>query len=250
MGMARQSTGQAASQAVPVLLTRPEAQARAFAADLATHFGNRLRPVIAPMMAVQQLTPTLPSGPFSGVIFTSSAGVEAAVHLPDPLPRLAWCVGRATARQAERAGFQAHDGGGDADALVAAILADPPPGALLHLRGEDTRGNVAERLNSAGLETVSIVVYRQMAQPLTGEAMALLRQPGPVILPLFSPRSAELMAKAAPSVLADLHLVAMSTAVADAALAIAHRSLHIAARPEAAAMLDGVGLALTKATAP
>jgi uroporphyrinogen-III synthase len=244
MGMAKQRAP------VPVLLTRPLAQSQAFAAQVLARFGAGVRPVLSPLMAVQPLSPALPPGPFAGVIFTSAAGVEAALSLCDRLPRLAWCVGQATADRAAQAGFQAQSAGGDADALVAAILADPPPGRLLHLRGEDTRGDVAERLVSAGLETVSQIIYRQIAQPLTPEGRALLATPGPVILPLFSPRSARLVHPAAPDIAADLALVAMSVAVAEAAQAIPHRTLHIAARPEAGAMLNAIALSLGDISPP
>ncbi|WP_135447857.1 uroporphyrinogen-III synthase [Tabrizicola caldifontis] len=238
--MARQSN----VAAVPVLLTRPEAEARRFAQQLNQRFGGRLRPVVAPLMAAVHLTPGLPAGPFAGVIFTSATGVDAAVRLATALPRLAWCVGAKTADRAAKAGFRARSADGDARALVAAILADPPAGRLLHLRGQETRGEVAERLNSAGIETESAVVYRQVPQALTDEAQRLLNGGNPVIVPLFSPRSAALFAAQAQGAQADLHLVAISPAVAEVVRNLPHRSLALAARPDAAAMLDAIAAVL------
>jgi uroporphyrinogen-III synthase len=236
MGMARQST----RTAIPVLLTRPEAASRAFAAALVARFGDRVRPVICPLMAPVTLTPTLPEGPFAAVIFTSATGVAAAKGLD--LPRRAFCVGGQTAAQARAVGFDAVSADGDADALVAAILADPPPGRLLHLRGEETRGEVAERLTADGLETVSVVVYRQEAQALTDEALDIMAREGAVIVPLFSPRTAALFDAAAQSgVRARLRLVAMSAVVAEAARGIPHEALEVARRPDADAMLEAVG---------
>lgn len=247
MHMARQSTG----TAVPVLLTRAKAQSHAFAEALGERFGDRLRPVVAPLMAPEYLHPALPKGPFAGVIFTSAHGVEAAVGLGVALPGLAWCVGGQTAIRARAAGFQPQVAGGDAAALVAAIMADPPQGRLLHLRGEDARGEVAERLISAGIETVSVVVYRQAPQPLTPEALALLQGDGPVIVPVFSPRSASLLCAALPDGLrADLSLVAMSEAVAQALDAVPRLALTVARRPDADAMLDAVARGLESLPAP
>jgi uroporphyrinogen-III synthase len=246
MDMARQSK----TRAVPVLLTRPEAEARAFAEALVGRLAGRVRPVVAPLMAVEPIEPTLPAGRFAGVIFTSAAGVDASRRLKAALPELAWCVGARTADRAAAAGFQARSAHGDADALVVAILADRPRGRLLHLRGEDTRGNVAERLNSAGIETESVVVYRQASQPLTAEGAALLQAAEPVIVPLFSPRSARLFAELAGQPKAELHLVGMSAAVAAAAGTISHRSLIVARRPDAESMLDAVEAALVAASAP
>jgi uroporphyrinogen-III synthase len=202
-------------------------------------------------MATEHLAPTLPPGPFAGVIFTSAAAVEAALRLGADLPKDAWCVGRKTADRAAAAGFNARSADGDAAALVAAILADPPQGRLLHLRGEDVRGEVAERLTSAGTETFSLTVYRQIARPLPPEGVALLGTLGPVILPVFSPRSATLFRAAMPGgSRATLVLVAMSDTVADAALPIPHLALVKAVGPTAEAMLDGCGKALEMASLP
>jgi uroporphyrinogen-III synthase len=245
MGMDRQSAS------VPVLLTRPLAEAREFAAALTARFGARVRPVLAPLMALEVLTPALPPGPFAAVIFTSAAGVEAALPIRADLPQNAWCVGRKTAARAFAAGFRARTSDGDADALVSAILADPPQGRLLHLRGEEARGEVAERLLFAGIETVSLTVYRQIAQPLPPEGAAILKGEGSVILPLFSPRSATLFRAAMPAdSCATLGLVVMSDTVADAAHPIPHRAMVTATKPTAEAMLDACDKALEMASLP
>lgn len=252
MEMARQSEASSVTIVpVPVLLTRPEAEAKAFADGLVRRFGDRLRPVVAPLMAVDYLAPYLPPGPFAGVIFTSPTGVAAAVRLARDLPRVAWCVGRKTAERATAAGFHARTPEGDATQLVAAIRSDPPDGRLLHLRGEDTRGEVAQKLNSAGIVTESVIIYRQLARPFPPEGRALLMADGPVILPLFSPRSAALFATERPrDMRAGLWLVAMSQAVAEAARDVPRHALDLAEQPDARAMLDAVGRALDRASPP
>ena len=248
--MARQSKQGWATQdpAIPVLLTRPEAQSRAFAAALKARFGDRLWPVITPLMAPVFLTPALPPGPFAAVIFTSATGVEAATGLD--LPLRAFCVGAQTAARARKAGFQAVSADGDAASLVAAILADPPPGRMLHLRGEDVRGDVVKLLVSAGLDTVSAVVYRQDQQPLTNEARAILAAAGPVIVPVFSPRTGAILLQALPEDMrATLRLAAMSQAVAEAVEGVAG-TVAIARRPDADAMLDAVAELVEMRPAP
>ncbi|MCX7286735.1 MAG: uroporphyrinogen-III synthase [Rhodobacterales bacterium] len=234
-----------AQPAVPVLISRPLAEGQAFAASLSLRLGDRVRALVSPLMAVEYLSPDLPAGPFAAVIFTSAAGVAAAERLQSDLPSRAFCVGAKTAEQARSAGFSAVSADGDADALTELVLAANPGGRLLHLRGMDTRGEVAEKLNSAGIETESRVVYRQTAQPLAPEARALLQNDGPVVVPLFSPRSARLFADAFPEdARAGLYLVAMSPAVADVAAALPHRALVVALRPDAKAMLDAVAKVL------
>jgi uroporphyrinogen-III synthase len=245
--MAKQST----ATATPVLLTRPQAQSLAFAAALALRFGDRLRPVVAPLMAPRLLSPQLPEGHFDAVIFTSATAVEAARRLGTPLPTRAWCVGAQTAKAAQAAGFVAFSANGDAGDLVAAILSDPLKGRLLHLRGQDSQGDVAERLTANGITTVSTIVYQQQPQSLTPKAISLLQDPAPLILPIFSPRSASLLAAALPmSTRAHLHIAAISAAVAEAAASIPHVALVIARQPDADNMLDAVGTLLAGVPPP
>ncbi len=244
MDMARQSTG----AGVPVLLTRPEAASRAFAAALEARFGARVRVVVAPLMAPVLLSPPLPEGEFSAVIFTSATGVAAARGRA--LPKRAYCVGRETARQALAVGFEAVSADGDAAALVAAVLADPPGGRMLHLRGEETRGDVAERLMAAGVNVCSVVVYRQEAVALTAEAVALLAGTDPVVVPLFSPRSAVLFREAVAGGGRGLWLAAMSEPVAEVVRDLAPAALEVARRPDAEAMLEAVGRLIESASPP
>jgi uroporphyrinogen-III synthase len=233
--MARQST----ADPLPVLLTRPLPQSQAFARALAARFGTRLRPVISPLIKVQTQALPLPPGRFAGVIFTSANGVEAAGGMAG-LPRLAWCVGDKTAGTARAAGFDARSAGGDAEALVTAITANPPTGRLIHLHGRETRGDIAARLTAAGVETLALEVYQQIAQPISEAARELVADGGVVLVPLFSPRTAQLFANAVSGLpLEGLRVAAMSPAVA-AVVPAGAGVLITAHRPEAKAMLDAV----------
>ena len=238
MSMAKQS---AALAATPVLITRPRAEGEAFAAALTARFGTRLRPVVAPLIAPRFLAPTIPARDYAAVVFTSAQAVEGARRLGVPLPRLAWCVGRKTAEVAKAAGFRAKSADGDAGTLAKAILADRPDGGILYLRGVDTRGNLLELLNSSGIHADVAIVYTQDPQPLTVEALALLRAPGPLLIPLFSPRTATLFRAALPpDTLAKLHIAAMSPAVTEALGDLPRAALVVALRPDAPSMLGAV----------
>jgi uroporphyrinogen-III synthase len=236
---------------MPVLVTRPEIQSRIFARALSGRFGDAVRPLVAPLMAPRFLKPAIPAGDYAAVIFTSAIGVEGATRLGVPLPRRAFCVGRKTAVVAEAAGFLVWSADGDSDALVSLIVADRPFEKLLYIRGVNTRGNVAGKLKSAGIGTESLVVYRQVPQPMSAEGTALLREPGDVVLPIFSPRSARLFAKAMPQEMrATLHIAAMSAAVAEAALKLPHTAMVVAERPDADGMLDAVQKLLVDVSPP
>jgi uroporphyrinogen-III synthase len=244
--MARQS-----APGIPVLVTRPQAEGEAFAAALTARFGDRVRPVVAPLIAPRFLTPVIPAHDYSAVVFTSAQAVVGACRLGVPLPRLAWCVGRRTASVATAAGFDARSADGDVDRLAEAIISAPTKGRILYLRGVDTRGNLLEKLGSSGVHADVEIVYVQEHQPLTGEAIQLLVTPAPLIVPLFSPRTAMLFRQAVPpGAQAQLHIAAMSVGVAEALADLPCASLVIANHPDAASMVASVETLLAGLPAP
>ena len=225
------------SRALPVILTRPAAQGDRFAADLRARFGHQVAPILSPLLAPVFLPVELPAGPFRAILLTSETGAQAAARLSG-LPRLAWCVGDRTAAAARALGFDARSAAGDADALVAAVLASGDAGPFLHLRGRDSRGDVAARLTAAGMPTRDLVVYVQEPQPLNDQALAYLAGAEPVIVPLFSPRTAQLFAATAPK--APLYIAALSPTVAQALGQLPRQMLSVADRPDAAALLQAL----------
>ncbi|HEY6919517.1 MAG TPA: uroporphyrinogen-III synthase [Tabrizicola sp.] len=240
-----------AIQSAPVLVTRPRAEAEVFAAALTARFGSRVQPLVSPLLAPRLLSPPIPDRDYAAVIFTSAQAVEAAGHLDRALPALAWCVGRKTADVATAAGFRARSADGDADALAESIAQDPPDGRILYLRGVDTRGNLLEKLVSSGIETDVAIVYEQVAQPLTPQALSVLAAPTDVIVPLFSPRTARLFcASLPPASPARLHVAAMSDAVAEPLHALDPAALVVARKPDGPAMLDAVETLLARRPVP
>lgn len=224
----------------PILLTRPAAQGERFAAELRRTLGADIRIVHAPVMAPRFRVPALPGGRFAAVIFTSETGVAAtaAAAFGPRLPSCAWCVGRRTAAAAAAAGFTPLAAATDADALLVAIREAGESGPLLHLKGRDSRGDLAARLTASGCATDEAVVYAQEPVPLTDAARALLAGDAPVILPVFSPRTAALIARAAGQELrAPCLVAALSPAVAEAAAAsLSPARIVTAATPDAAGM--------------
>ena len=222
-----------------VLLTRPAAQSARFAQDLRRCFGP-VKIVTSPVIAPEFLTPALPHGPFSAVILSSETAAVAAGAFKARLPDRAFCVGDRTAAAARLAGFDAASAEGDAEALLALILSDPP-GPLLHLRGQDTRGDLARRLSASGVPTDEVVVYMQTPQPLTDEAVALLTGTAPVLAPLFSPRSAEILGAECTRIgaTAPIRVVALSAAVAEAAR-FSTLGVRVSGLPNAESMLQAM----------
>ncbi|MGV3694376.1 MAG: uroporphyrinogen-III synthase [Paracoccus marcusii] len=156
-----------------------------------------------------------------GLVFTSAHAVASA---GPGRGRPAICVGERTGQVARDAGFAVIQGAGTADSLVPLIAASPVP--LVHPHGR----HLAQRLAVPG-----VVVYDQRPQPLTARARAALMGARPVVVPVYSPRSARLLAGMAAGARAPLWLVAISDAAAAAWTAPAARRA-VADQPPGRAM--------------
>lgn len=217
-----------------ILLTRPLAQSQRFAEQVRAAVGP-VEILISPVLAIRPLPVAPPQGDFGALILTSQNAAVIAAALGFPLPRQAYCVGDRTAEAARQAGFTAIRIGGDAAGLIKALLDIRPTGRLLHLHGVETRGDVAQGLTSAGIETVSLPIYDQVALVLSVTARQALDKASLVILPVFSPRTAQIIAGQGPFQ-ATIRVVALSQAVAVAAQALNPDRLEIAESPDAVGM--------------
>lgn len=212
---------------LPVLLTRPEADARRVAAQIRA-LGAAV--VVSPLMRIGP-TGGLPAMT-GGVLLTSTNAVSMFVELHGPKGLPAWVVGPRTAEAARAAGFAVRGMAATVDALMKVVPLDAPP--LVHLRGEMTRGDLAGRLRERGLSVGEAVIYRQIATPLTDAARILLSR-APTLVPLYSPRSAALLRDACPAeAVCNLRLLALSDAVAEACPVV---PLGVSDTPDGAGMM-------------
>ncbi|SFR34072.1 uroporphyrinogen-III synthase [Litoreibacter janthinus] len=213
------------AQTIPstVLLTRPLAASERFAAEL------RAPVVISPLMETVWIETAPLTAPPDAVAFTSQNGVEGFIRCQS-WRGTAYCVGDRTAQAAKEAGFDAESAEGDIADLTALLAKRAPGAALVHARGRHVAGEL-------GVRAVPLVVYEQRVMALTPEARKLLSAKDKVILPLFSPRSATLFAKQLTGAeQAQLVLVAMSEAVAQACTDSGMPVACIADAPDAASM--------------
>jgi uroporphyrinogen-III synthase len=196
----------------PVLImTRPQAQARRFVADCAARLGWAPTVIDAPVIEIVALDTGAESAEYAGVILTSANGAELA---PDYSGKRLYCVGKSTAAAARARGGMIFLSAENADDLVAQITAKPPQCPLIHFRGEHARGYIAKRLCSAGIETHEAAVYAQHALDLPPAAIVAMAGEAPAVLPLFSPRSADLVGRAVDRIGRGLSVIALSPAVA------------------------------------
>lgn len=218
-----------------LLITRPLERAQRFAAQCEAAFGSAIPTQIAPVVRIEALTaPDLST--YDAVIFTSESGV--AVVRGEPGPRVAWVVGPRTAAAASAAGYSVQGGGGDVDALIDSIQAARPDGALIHLRGAESRGNLAPRLCDAGLNVKAAVVYRQTDCEISPAGRAALAGQVPLVLPVFSVQSARRLL--AYDIDAPHTVVAISAAVGEAWPRKNQATVQIARNATAEAMAEVV----------
>ena len=222
-----------------LVLTRPEAQSIRFAEQCRARFGCGLNILIAPLMEIRHLKTDLPPPVAKTVIFSSVNGVRSAkANWPDAVFS-GYAVGARTAAVGAEVGYDLISADGDVESLFSRLMAEAPHGSMVHLRGVHSRGDLAERLISAGIETDSVVLYDQVECPASDGLLTALCGEMPLIVPLFSPRSATIFSAKAKGCAAPLHLVCISDGTARA-VGVETDVMAIAQRPDAAHMLDAI----------
>ncbi|MEO0772336.1 MAG: uroporphyrinogen-III synthase [Pseudomonadota bacterium] len=209
-----------------VLITRPQPGADAFAAMLAD-----VPVVVSPLMVIEPLKADL--GAADIAVITSAHAIPALQG------QRCYCVGRATTDAARAAGCDAIMGGETAEAVAERIIADRSEGQIVYARGRHVAFDMVGALQAAGLRAAEVVVYDQRDAPLSPEAMARLEGGAPVIVPLFSARSARLFFEACPEH-ANLRVIAMSDGVAQVVPDRYAPHLTVLPNPDAAAMTVAV----------
>ncbi|WP_081856384.1 uroporphyrinogen-III synthase [Thioclava dalianensis] len=226
----------------PLLLTRPRDGALSFAEDFRARFSADWPTVVSPLMDFEAVENPIPSA--DSVIFTSQEAVRLFSLRQAAGGRVAFCVGARTAQAARAAGFTAIAGDAGAEALLEVILARHARGSILHARGEPVAFDLSSALNSAGIETKEVVLYRQVRQAFTNEARDVLGSGGPVLLPLFSPNSARTFWDQAGDATARFYVAAISPAVAEACPRNNIEHLETAMRANSDGVMDALTLLL------
>ena len=227
---------------IPLLMTRPLAQARAFVADLPASLADHLIPVFNPLIEIVPLKPDLLLTPNEQVVFSSANGVACA---PDGDGRRAYCIGQVTTEAACARGWDAQTAGQTSAELIETLAQAGIDSPLVHLAGRHTRGNIAENLGKTGLTVRYVALYDQELRPISNEADKILNGGKPLIVPLFSPRTAKQFAQKA-NCTAWAHVIVLSSAVAQALGDTQFASCDIARAPNAEAMRYSIAERLGK----
>ena len=235
-----------------LLVTRPEADARALAEALARR-GHEA--VVEPLMAiVRRDDATIDLAGVQALLFTSANGVRAFAAACDERALRVFAVGRATAAAARAAGFaRVAVAGGDVGALAALVAdrLDPAAGALVHAAGAAVAGDLAGALAERGFTVRREVLYEARPRTALSAAAAAAIAAGRIdgVL-LFSPRTAALFVRLAAAAggaegLGRTVAFCLSAAVAAAAVGAPWGAVRIAERPDQASLLALIDAAAT-----
>ncbi len=231
-----------------LLLTRPDPQARAFAAVLDAAAPGRFDPWVQPFLTIVVEPARLDLAGLQGLLFTSANGVAAFAARSDRRDLPALCVGPGTADAARATGFSAESAEGDVGAL--ARLAHDAwlegAGDYLHVRGRETAGDLSGALAAEGIAVREVILYE--ARPLAAIPAPLdaaLRAGAIDVVALFSPRTARLFAafaaegsaRGAPWALGTAAAVTIGPGAADAVAGCGFGLTRVAATPDAAGMI-------------
>jgi uroporphyrinogen-III synthase len=222
-----------------VLITRPREDGDAIAARLAA-LGHQ--PLTAPLLEPRWFNgPPLDLSGIAAILATSANGVRALAGRTARRDIAIFAVGPQTTQEARDAGFaRVENADGDARALAAAvphwIAADA--GALLHVCGEESAGNLGADLSARGYDVRRATLYAVDVVPLTLQACAAVRGGAVEAVLLFSPRSARIFVEQT----ADLpleKLTAFCISPATAAMLPPERfaAIRVAAAPNQEALL-------------
>ncbi len=200
--------------------------------------GVELPVVISPLLRIVPQDVALRRADFGDVILTSANGARALADLCDVTGLTAFCVGDQTAEIATQLGMVAHSAHGAAADLIELIRRSEPKQPLLHARGQETRGEIAQALQAHGYDVRSKVLYAQEPCDLSAEARDLLSAENVIAAPLFSPRSARLFPGTPAKSPAEIVIFSMSKAVLQAYSRQTARIMQPPKTPDAASLCD------------
>lgn len=216
-----------------VLLTRPKVQSRAFLTFCETELGKPIPALISPVLTIVPVDATPELDDFKTLIFTSANGVNQIG--PAMAGRDVVTVGKRTAELAADFGANARMLGENVAGLVSNAGTIQPPALIC--RGRHASADLQAALQGRGTACDEVVLYDQVETPLSDAALALLTGDAPVILPVFSPRSARLLSKQ--GITAPVHVVAISPETAKAWTGPGQ--VQIAGSPDARSICLAVG---------
>jgi uroporphyrinogen-III synthase len=231
-----------------VLLTRP--------IEIAMELADRVSalgfdPVINPLLELAATGATIPDHPYSGIIFTSQAGVRA-FPIDDIARRTpVFTVGAHTAQIAKEAGFRTVTCGGETVSALAEYLRKqswPEGSILLYASGVLVAADLAALLEHEPPRIVRVPLYVSRHLPLTNDTIDALCNRRIAWIMVFSARTAEALARELRRIppgkvppggwISSVSIACMSSRIAEPIAGMGWKSVVPARYPTVEAMLD------------
>lgn len=187
-----------------LLMIRPLQQARDFVQALTDQTGKTPPVLYSPILEINAITAPFVPENTQFLLFTSVNGVKFFATQAQSRAIPALCVGDTTAAAARAAGFSAQSADGTAQDLVelAIKVANPDNGPLIYVSGAIAATEIDVELAEHGIPSQRRIVYEQVAQNLSDEALKSLK--AKTIIPISSPNIAAIFA-------AQTHGIELST---------------------------------------
>lgn len=179
-----------------ILITRSFDQSRRFSESLVKKFDNKLDISISPIIKIKPLYLNVELNSFDGIIFTSENAIKVCKKIDISSDKKIFCVGRQTKKMAEKNGLKVSNTGKDTASLIKLLLTIKIKTRLLYLCGKNISVDLSKAFSSS--DTVSVctkAIYDQTPLKLTLNAINILSQKKPVLVPIFSERSGHILSR-------------------------------------------------------
>ncbi len=171
----------------------------------------------------------------SVLIFTSANGLRAAKK-HNLINKKCFVVGANTKKIAVSFGYDVLGFSKDQENLLKLIKSKKPTESMVHIRGKYTVGNLCEALKRNQFSCLDIIGYNQEPLKIKKQNLQKIHSGRPVILPIFSSRSAELLQSNLD--LTGFNVIAISEAVAKIVSGVELGELVISKKPDLNSMQE------------
>ena len=171
----------------------------------------------------------------SVLIFTSANGLRAAKK-HNLINKKCFVVGANTKKIAVSFGYDVLGFSKDQENLLKLIKSKKPTESMVHIRGKHTVGNLCDALKRNQFSCLDIIGYNQEPLKIKKQNLQKIYSGRPVILPIFSSRSAELLQSNLD--LTGFNVIAISEAVAKIVTGVELGELVISKKPDLNSMQE------------
>ena len=224
-----------------ILITRPLHQSRRFKKSLVEQFGENLEICISPILEIKSFRVKINLSFFDGIIFTSENGVKAFTNLNKKTDKKIYCVGAYTSEIARKSGLIVAHTEKDVGDLKTWLIENDSERKLLYLCGQNISNNLEVAFEGSKTTVVSQIIYDQLSRKLSPSAIQFLSGVIPVLIPIFSERSYEILSQQFKSTMRSSRIaICLSEAIANKIKDDEFEKVLISAQPDLESLIKVV----------